>query len=113
MNIEPQTGGGGWMSGPMTTVPHRDLPDVQAAMDELATIAARSDEAADRRPRYNPVAAAILADMRLAGIDVPDLSPLEHELAVLRAVETLRAMGVAADRPDDSRPLGRANRRSI
>jgi Domain of unknown function (DUF397) len=92
-------------------------PEVTAAMEELVVRDRRlaSGDAEDRRPRYNPVAAvaAVLADMRLAGIEPPNLSSVEHDLAVMKAADLLTAMGVAPARPNDrdSRPSsGRAQR---
>ena len=91
-NIQHQSGGGGWISGPMTTVPHQDLPDFKPTGAEIELGLAPSD--ADPWPEYNPE--ALVRDaaeiLRQAGIDV-DLSG-RAQTAMIAAADLLQAMGV-------------------
>lgn len=91
-NIQPQTGGGGWISGPSTTTPHRDLPAVQPIGSEIEL--SIDPNAADHRPQYNPAAlvrdVADLLDRAGVQTDLTD----RHHVAAMRAADLLTAMGV-------------------
>lgn len=101
MSIEPQSGGGGWMSGPSISVPHRDLPDVEPQRPVHLDSTLGPDEAAtgrhasDDRPTY-PVAKLILAVQRVlaeAGIPVTEDRNMLYT-ASIAGCDLLRALGV-------------------
>ena len=66
--------------------------------------------ASDTRPRYSPelVVLGVIALLSDEGIDL-ELADAQRRVAALRAGDLLTALGVAPDRPRDSRPSGRAN----
>lgn len=87
-DIQHQTGGGGWISGPSTTIPHRDLPDVDPPP---------ADEPQDVRPAYNPdlIVRGVIALLSDEGIDL-ELTGGQRRLAALQATKLLTTLGVKA-----------------
>lgn len=93
MDIEHQSGGGGWISGPSTTTPHRDLPDAEPLGSEIE---AGTRHAADTRPAFAPAALVfeVMDVLSRVGIKI-NPAPGQLHVASLAAADLLRALGVA------------------
>lgn len=91
-DIQHQSGGGGWISGPMTTVPPQEPQFLEPLGSEIETGLAPSQS--DRQPEYNPELLVRDATeiLRQAGIEV-DLAG-RGQTATIAAADLLQAMGV-------------------